>query len=414
MSLLNRVVYNRQLGAGVFECVSAAKEAKAKHGAENVIDATIGALYGEDGNQVFFKSVWSEFDKITALDKSKYASDIDGGKDYKEAVRRWLFGDLELNCGFEVVATAAGTGAISNTLNNTLDPYQLVIFPSLGWPPYNTIAKTFNLGTRKYNLFNENDVFDIEHFKKTCRDVAGAQEKIVAVINDPCHNPSGYSMTDEEWDEVINFLEDMAKTVPVVLLNDIAYMDYSASAQQLKNRFKRLGELSENLICVLAFSTSKTFTNYGMRVGAQVILSKDKEMANKFAKACTFSARGTWGTVSNSGMKMFSSVVLKTDILKSFISEKFEIQDILRQRHEAFNQEACKYNIDFYPHKEGFFVTVRFNDNDIRDKVNEDLRKLNVFGVPVNLGLRIGLCSITIPQSQKLPEIISQVIEKHK
>ena len=45
----------------VFAIVAKAKEAKAKYGDENVVDATIGSLYDETGKIVAFKSVYEIF-----------------------------------------------------------------------------------------------------------------------------------------------------------------------------------------------------------------------------------------------------------------------------------------------------------------------------------------------------------------
>ena len=53
------------------------------------------------------------------------------------------------------------------------------------------------------------------------------QDKLVMIINDPCHNPTGYSLTKEEWKEVVDFLNECSKTHKVVLLNDIAYIDFA-------------------------------------------------------------------------------------------------------------------------------------------------------------------------------------------
>ncbi len=31
------------------------------------------------------------------------------------------------------------------------------------------------------------------------------QNRLVIVINDPCHNPTGYSLSEDEWKKVISF-----------------------------------------------------------------------------------------------------------------------------------------------------------------------------------------------------------------
>ena len=47
----------------VFAIVAKAKEAKATIGEENVVDATIGSLYGEDGKIVAYKTIFDSFNE---------------------------------------------------------------------------------------------------------------------------------------------------------------------------------------------------------------------------------------------------------------------------------------------------------------------------------------------------------------
>ena len=43
------------------------------------------------------------------------------------------------------------------------------------------------------------------------------QGRVLIVINDPCQNPTGYTMTSEEWDKVIDVMNEVSKDgTPVV------------------------------------------------------------------------------------------------------------------------------------------------------------------------------------------------------
>ena len=61
------------------------------------------------------------------------------------------------------------------------------------------------------------------------------QKKVVAIINDPCHNPTGYSLSDDEWNAVIDVLNELSKQGPVILLNDIAYIDFAYRGEQARD-----------------------------------------------------------------------------------------------------------------------------------------------------------------------------------
>ena len=47
------------------------------------------------------------------------------------------------------------------------------------------------------------------------------------VLNDPCQNPTGYTMTDLEWVKLVDLINEVSKDgTPFVLLHDMAYIDY--------------------------------------------------------------------------------------------------------------------------------------------------------------------------------------------
>ena len=81
----------------VFAIVAKAKEAKEKYGDENVIDATIGSLYDEQGHIVAFHSVFESFDQIPAAQKAAYADSFRGNPDFRELVKKWTLGQGKVN-----------------------------------------------------------------------------------------------------------------------------------------------------------------------------------------------------------------------------------------------------------------------------------------------------------------------------
>ena len=62
----------------VFSIVAKAKEAKAKVGAENVVDATIGSLYDEEGTLVALDSVFSSLKNLDNKVLAAYAASFTG------------------------------------------------------------------------------------------------------------------------------------------------------------------------------------------------------------------------------------------------------------------------------------------------------------------------------------------------
>jgi len=376
----------------VFKAAIAANKAKEIYGDE-VVNATLGTLFDEDGEFVALDSVWGPYETISKVKKAKYASSIQGNPEFRDAVYNWLFGDLKEKIECEIIATPGGAGAISSTLKNILSPNDTVIKPSQGWGPYKTMAIENDLTLTDYNMFKDGE-FDLSDFEKTLNDVMDSQGKVLVIINDPCHNPTGYSLRPDEWDDIIDITNKLSKKGPVIILNDIAYVDYNTAGDEWKNHFVKYNSLDKNVMVVIAFSCSKTLTAYGARVGAQIVITKNKKQLEAFKDAAIYSARSIWSTVNNSAMELFSLIANDSYLLSRYQIEKQKYVDLLKERADIITQEAEDVNLEFYPFVEGFFVTIKVTDDAEKTALNIKLQKNNIFTVEVDGGLRIAICSV--------------------
>lgn len=395
----------------VFVISRMAQEAKEKFGDDNVVNSVIGTLYDEDMKLVAFDSVFKAYEQVDNRQKAKYASSIQGNLSYREAVYKWLFEMAGVDIDCEIIATPGGTGAISNTVKTTLEYNDTFIVPNIGWGPYQTIAEINALNLRSYNVFS-GDHFDLDSFKEACDEVMNKQEKVVAIINDPAHNPTGYTMAPEEWDNLLAYINEASKKGPFILIHDIAYMDYNSQGTEWKKNFAKFKNLSENVLVVIAFSLSKTMTLYGMRAGAQVAISSNKDALRRFKNGSVHTARGTWSTVNNSAMTLFSNILADEKLVDAFLNEKLAYVKLLKERGEIFYNEAKEVGLDIYPYKEGFFLTLRMHDNLEREAVLEELFKENIFTVPFDKGLRIAVCSVPKRQLYGLAKRIKTVYDR--
>lgn len=383
----------------VFAVVSKAKEAKAKLGAENVVDATIGSLYDETGKLVAFKSVFDNYDKINKEVKAAYASSFTGNPTFRKQVAAWTIGQADVKLAYSVIATPGGTGAVSMTFSDILEPGEAVIIPDIAWGSYALMATDKQLKAKKYKMF-DGDAFNITSFKETVLSVLHEQNRICVVINDPCHNPTGYSMTHEEWIEVIDFMNECSKQVPCVILNDIAYIDYAYDLENSRKYMEAFNNISDQVMIVVAFSCSKTMTSYGLRCGAAVLLAQDSESVRQAEIVFEKSARVIWSNIPNAAMDNFYQVT--TERLDEFMQEKDMYIQYLKERSEIFKNEAKACGLPCYPYKEGFFITIQIEDNEKRDRYHEHLLKNNLFTVKVNHGIRVAICSLSIDKCQGL------------
>ena len=390
----------------VFAVVELAKQAKAKYGDDQVVDAVIGSLYTEEGKLATLDTVFTTLKNIDDSHLAKYAVSFTGNPDFQKDAIDWVL-DGNSNLYKEVIATPGGTGAVGMSIENCLEPGQTLIIPEIAWGSYALMAQMNNLEVARYSLF-EGDHFNMTSFKNTCKAVMAKQERLVLIINDPCHNPTGYSMTEDEWKEVIAFLNECSKTHDVVLINDIAYIDFSYRGAYAKKYFTCFDEISDKVAVIVAFSISKSMTSYGLRCGAAILLAKTLEGVEELKVVFEKSARATWSNINNGAMEMFSTVMEEKK--PEYLAEKQKYVDLLKERSDLFIKEANEAGLKTYPYKEGFFVTLAM-DNDTRDKYHEALMKEQIYTVKVNKGIRVAICSMPVEKVKGLAARMKAILD---
>ena len=412
MSLLAKRSITKEDKSIIITLGAIAKEMKKKD--PEIINATIGMLYDEEGKLFTFKSVDKALLSLTADEKYAYGS-TPGSPIFHEAIKRWLFreyyDDFTTKMYVGVMATPGGSGALSNTFSNYLNENDKVLIPSYMWGNYNNFAYENHADYITYDLFNEDGGFNLVDVKNKMLKLKESQHRIVLVVNDPCHNPTGYSMTDSEWKELIDIINEMAADgTPVILVHDMAYIDYDYRGFEATRRNMCLYQnINDNVLVILAFSGSKTLALYGIRIGAQVAISKNKQDIDDFSRANQFSSRAKWSNTTNLGMNIISKVVLNEDLRKSFEEELEASRQTLVTRANTFLEECQKVGLKTLPFKCGFFITIPCEN---ADEVYKRLVDRKIHIIPMGNVLRVTIAAITINDCKYLPKIIKECINE--
>ena len=410
MTLLAKRSIIKEDKSNIITLGAIAKEMKRKD--PSIINATIGMLYDEDGKLFTFKSVDKALEMLTPDEKYAYAS-TPGSKDYHEALKRWIFrqyyDEFEKLGNVRVMATPGGSGAISNTFSNYLNEGDKVLVPSYMWGNYKQFAYENHADYECYRLFNDNNTFNLADLKERIIRLSKEQGRILLVINDPCHNPTGYTMSDSEWEALIKLINEVTiNGMPFILLHDMAYIDYDRRGYEAtRKNIHRYLSLNESVMTILAFSGSKTLALYGIRIGAQLCITKNKENAEDFFRANKFSSRAKWSNTTNLGMNLVSKIILDNDMRKSFEGELEDSRNILINRANIFIAESKRVGLKTLPFSCGFFITIPCERP---DEVYELLKGRGVHIIPMNGVIRVTLSAITSREVKVLPELIKWAI----
>ena len=410
-TFLNNIAIDTELKDVVFDVVVEAIQAQKQFGKDQVINGTLGSLYNDDHELVTFKSVYDTFSKIDHKDKARYADGVYGNKSYIEAIKQWLFNDKEFDA--EVIATPGASGAIALAVKNSLNRSETLLIPDIGWGPYDNIAAEAQVKIARYSMFEEN-ALHIASIEKSMVTLIESQGKVVIIVNDPCHNPTGYTMDDKAWKALTSVLEKVSKLGPVVFVLDIAYLDFSEYRLEYRQRLIDLSKLSPSILSIITFSGSKTLTAYGMRLGAMALLSQETNQRQRFKYACGNSVRGLWSLSNTGAMTLFAKLTFDPLLYGQYVEDIQLNQSLLRKRAQLFIEQAKHVNLVLYPSHEGFFVMIKLIDPVLRNKIFQSLKAKQIFLVNMTGGLRLALSSIPIQQLDGLAKTIQNEILKHQ
>lgn len=395
----------------IFKVSGLAKKRIAEIGKEKVINATLGALMDDDGNLVAFDSVYSVFRHLDDADYAAYAG-IAGTPEFLDNVTYACFKHQKPDAHIRAVATPGGTGAVRHAIRNYADMGDRVLIPDWHWAPYGTIADEIGREVTTFPLFSEDGGFNLDGYFEAFDGLLGEQKRVLSIINSPAHNPTGYSLTDDEWEAVKAHFIQKAEENPeyrIILLCDIAYIDFAGQDESARNFMKILTGMPENVLVLYAFSASKGYTMYGLRNGALLCAAPTEAIADEFAASCAFSNRGTWSNGTHAAMTTLAKIISDDDLRADFEAEQDKYRHILQARAKAFLDAAKDVGLDICPYVDGFFISIPC---DHTEAVRDELMTKDFFIVALKKGLRFAPCAVSEEKCRKAPGLIKAAIEK--
>ena len=399
---------SKRLKDAIFGASAACREAAAKYGADKVTNATMGVMMDDEGKLASIPTMERVFRSLSIEDYVRYAP-IPGLPDYLDAVIELTFADQKPEGYFGAIATAGGTGAIHHAVANYAERGDQVLTSDWFWGTYNVICNECGSCLTNYQLFDEQQNFNIADFTAKTEEILKQQDSLLTIINTPAHNPTGFSLTEEDWDQVLALAEKYAAAgKKMSILVDIAYIDYAGEKNATRRFMKKFSNLPENILVMFAFSMSKGYTAYGQRTGALVAVSSSQDVITEFKEINKYTSRATWSNINRGAMTLLARIQQDKASLAQFEKERDDYYKMIQSRGSLFMQEAEACGLNALPYKGGFFLSVPSDDPQaVCDKLHDDL----IFAVPLKLGVRIAACSVSAAKMKGIAQKVKNAVD---
>lgn len=343
-----------------------AQAAEAKEMADPKYNATVGIATDSQG-PLSFPAVNKYFNSSLLHPKEVF----DYSPTYGQASLRKLWKEhiQEVNPnlkGKDISLPIVGGGlthCISVTGEMFFDPGDTLLLPDQIWGNYRLSLNTLHGATIRQFAFLNDTGFNLSAFQETLEDEARKGE-IRLILNFP-NNPTGYTPTQKEADEITQILVDIAHsgTKVLVILDEAYFGLFFEEDVQKESLFGRLCDAHENLVAVKICGATKEFFVWGFRVGFITIGFKGgKEVYPALEKKIGGMVRATVSNCSSSAQSILSKVLSD----KSYLSDFKKNFEILRERANHIKEilSGGKYNDGFivYPFNSGYFMLIKVKE----------------------------------------------------
>lgn len=373
---------------------------------ESIVNATLGALMEDDGTLAIITSVVEAIQRVPAKKGAAYAP-ILGDPPFLKAVIHDVFAGHELAGMSIAAATPGGTGALYQAITSFLEPGQALLTTDYYWSPYLTIATHARREVRTFGMFGSGGRFDVAAFEAGLLELIAKQGRALVLFNFPCHNPTGYSLDEREWAAVADVVRRAGERAPVAFLIDLAYARFGSKAAQ--NWLDHAATMLETATVLVAWTASKSFAQYGARVGALLAVHRDADLRRRIQNALAYACRGTWSNCNHVGLLAISELLLDPTMKSKADIERARLIQLLDDRVAVFNREAGREKLNYPRYEGGFFVSVFARD---AQRTAANMRDDGVFVVPIEGAVRVALCSTAVRDVPRLVKALKNGIQR--
>ncbi len=392
------------------------QSAEAKQHAKKY-NATIG-IAKENNGPMFLPSLKKYFNDMNSSEIFDYAP----GFGNQELRTKWKNKIVKENPSIKSidnistpVVTCGLTHGITLAADLFVDENDEIIIPDKLWENYNLILEErYGAKVVNYSLFDES----LKGFNSKALDnviSSSKKEKIILLFNFP-NNPTGYTPTKKEVDEIYNIVTKHAKNgKKIVAICDDAYYGLLYENELLEGSiFERFVGAHENITAIKLDGVSKEDYSWGLRVGFMTfgLSSPNAEVYKVLESKVAAAIRCSISNCSQVAQSVFAKTIGDDD----YVDEKKQKYEILKERARKTKEVVYlpKYK-DFwevYPFNSGYFMCLKLKGVAAEELRQYALKQYGVGTIVLGDDLRVAFSSVEIGDIEDLFETIAKCVKE--
>lgn len=318
------------------------------------INLAVGVFKDAQGQTPVLACVKAAERRLVESETTKTYLGIEGLADYREHVRRLVFGDAVAADRVAVVQTPGGTGGL-RVLADFLAAHlsgATVWVSNPTWENHTNIFASAGLATDSYRYLDASKTrLDFQGMLDDL--TAKARPGDVVLLHACCHNPTGVDLSPEQWSQVAELVVER-KLLPLV---DFAYQGFGAGLEEDAAGLRTLLGRCEELL--VASSFSKNFGLYSERVGAAALVAGEAAAAKAGLSQLKRAVRSNYSNPPRHGAAVVATVLGDAELTALWTQELTAMREriaAMRQALvEALRAGGAKRDFTFLLDQSGMF-----------------------------------------------------------
>ena len=320
------------------------------------VNLGVGVYFNDQGKLPLLECVQQAEHTMMAKPTARGYLPIDGIAAYDTAVKGLVFGaDSEAVKSNRVstVQALGGTGGlkIGADFLKKLNPAAKVLISDPSWENHRALfaAAGFTVETYAYYDAAARGV----NFQGMLDSLNAAAPGTIVVLHACCHNPTGYDITPEQWDKVV----DAVKARELTAFLDMAYQGFGhgiAEDGAVIDKFVKAG-----LNFLVATSFSKSFSLYGERVGALSVLCQSADEAARVLSQLKIVIRTNYSNPPTHGGAVVAAVLQSPELRQLWEKElgemRVRIKTMRQSLVDGLKAAGIKEDMSFITRQIGMF-----------------------------------------------------------
>ncbi|WP_043532413.1 aromatic amino acid transaminase [Litchfieldella xinjiangensis] len=365
----------------------------------NKVDLGVGVYRDAEGTTPIMRAVKEAEALLLKNETTKSYIGSHGDPRYAKVVLPMVLGEDSpvLAAGrASLTQSPGGTGALRLAADfiHTQLPGKGIWVSDPTWPNHLGIFEAAGVTLRKYPYVDAENRLDFPGMLAALKEIP---EGDVVLLHACCHNPSGFDLNADQWQQVLEVVKDR-KLLPLI---DFAYQGFGDGLDEDAYGVRLLAEnLDEALI---TSSCSKNFGLYRERTGALIAIAGDNEQMENVRSQIAIVARENYSNPPAHGGAIVAEILESAELAKQWREELTEMRNRINGLRRDFVEALKPFELDekyaFIAEQRGMFSYTGLSPEQV-DRLREE------FGIYM---VRSGRANVAGLASENLPYVAKAI-----